>query len=322
MQDDTATRRSPLDAFDTRPYLRRPMKEVRKEHSAEPDQTLPHRSRLQPGDEALTHALSLVRHLRAHCPWDAKQTPRTLRPYLLEEAHEVADAIGGGDDDALREELGDLLLNVAFQLVLAEERGAFSTTDVVELLERKMVRRHPHIYGDAEGPPDWESIKAAERGVSVAGAPDGDPFTGVSRRLEPLSLAARMQERMAAFGFDWPDLVGPLECVRDEARELKEAVGEADLASIKIGDADAATEEEAGDLLFAAVNAVRRAGAHPANALLMAIEKFERRCRSMVELAQSRGMQDWRALGLDTLDALWDEVKVRERSDGGHPAGR
>lgn len=263
------------------------------------------------GDEALARALALVRFLRVRCPWDAKQTPQTLRPYLLEEAHEVADAIRAGDDGDLSGELGDLLLNVAFQIVLAEERGAFGAADVVEALEAKMEARHPHVYGDADAPPDWESLKAAERETA------GDPFDGVSAGLDPLSRAARVQERMAGFGFDWPDFAGPLEKVREETAELDHAAAE-DLsgspgpaAPPRIGEASPEVVEEVGDLLFAVVNASRWAGAHPANALLGAVEKFERRCRRMIELAESRGLE-WKGADLATLDAVWEEVKADE----------
>ena len=266
------------------------------------------RSRARSGDEALGRALALVRLLRDECPWDAKQTPRTLRPYLLEEAHEVADAVEAGDDSALETELGDLLLNVAFQIVLAEERGAFDSEDVAARLEAKMIARHPHVWGDADAPPDWEALKAAERdgGRPGAGRPRPDPFSGISPGLDPLSLAARVQERMAGIGFDWDALEGPLEKVREEAAELAAIAGSG--GKRRIGDADPAVEEEVGDLLFAAVNAARIAGAHPANALLSAIAKFEARCRAMIDLADRRGV-DWRTAGLETLDRLWDEVK-------------
>ena len=122
-----------------------------------------HMERSRPEDASLGRSLALVRYLRDHCEWDARQTPGSLRPYLLEEAHEVADAVLAGKDDDLRRELGDLLLNVAFQVVLAEERGAFDAAGVVAGMEDKMRERHPHVYGDAEEAPDWEQMKAAKR---------------------------------------------------------------------------------------------------------------------------------------------------------------
>lgn len=285
----------------------------------EPAETPPqHAVAADPADASLGRGLALVRFLRERCPWDARQTPRTLRPYLLEEAHEVADAVASGDDDALVGELGDLLLNVAFQIVLAEERGSFDAEDVVRALEAKMETRHPHVYGDAEEPPDWEELKAAERAGGAASDASGrrpgdggegpaDPFAGVSEGLDPLSRATRVQERMAAFGFDWADLAGPLAKVREEADELARV---APAAAARIGEASPDVEEEVGDLLFAAVNAARAAGTHPANALLGAIAKFERRSRAMIRLAESRGI-DWRTAGLEALDRLWDEVKER-----------
>ncbi len=268
-----------------------------------------HAVRAQAGDAALGRALALVRLLRERCPWDARQTPQSLRPYVLEEAHEVAEAIEAGDDGGLRDELGDLLLNVAFQIVLAEERGAFDAESVVEALESKMEARHPHVYGDAASPPDWEAMKARERAGDGDAGRDGDPFAGVAGGLDPLSRAARVQERMAGLGFDWDDLAGPLAKVREEAEELA-LVATAD-AGTRIGDASSAVEREAGDLLFAAVNAARRAGAHPANALQTAVRTFERRCRLMLAIARERGI-DAASADLETLDAIWDEVKAGE----------
>lgn len=265
----------------------------------------------QEADDTLGRALALVRLLRDRCPWDQKQTTQSLRPYLLEEAHEVAEAINVEDDASLKKELGDLLLNVAFQIILAEERGAFSTKDVIAALEEKMVARHPHVFGDSESPPDWEAMKAAERTSEAVlqnehGETGIEPFEGISVGLDPLSRAARVQERMAAFGFDWESVEGALAKVREEIVELQQ-VADTSLA-FDIGDASATVEEEAGDLLFAAANTARLAGAHPANALLVSISKFENRCRRMIELAEMRGI-DWETVGIKTLDQLWDEVK-------------
>jgi len=182
-----------------------------------------------------------------------------------------------------------------------------------------MVARHPHVYGDAEAPPDWETLKTAEREARAAahsnerGDESIDLFEGLPLGLDPLSRAARVQERMAGIGFDWDTLAGPLAKVREEADELAAEAGEA--GRRRIGEAGSRVEEEVGDLLFAAVNAARLAGAHPANALLMAIAKFESRCRAMIELAESRSI-DWRTAGLDRLDALWDDVKESKRMSG------
>jgi MazG family protein len=246
----------------------------------------------------LDRALALVQFLRAHCPWDAEQTPRSLQRYLLEEAHEVADAISAGDPDALRDELGDLLLNVAFQVVIAEEQGAFSREDVVAGLEQKMRRRHPHLYGGE--PEEWAAIKARERAARPAR--DG-LLDDLPSGTDPLLRAFQTQERAASVGFDWDDWRGAWEKVREETDEVKEAIG--------AGDADH-LEDELGDLLFAAVNLVRLAGAHPTAALGRANAKFARRFRGVEALARERGVKFGEA-SLAELDLLWDEVKRRER---------
>lgn len=259
----------------------------------------------EPG--VLDRSLALVRFLRARCPWDAAQTPRSLLPYLLEEAHEVADAVSDEDDASLPGELGDLLLNVAFQIVLAEERRAFGAETVVERLEAKMRRRHPHLYGEGEKEP-WESLKAKER-------EGGSVLEGLARGLDPLSRAHRMQERVAGVGFDWEDYRGAFGKVAEEleeVRELLERVGPAP-ARAEGGpmEVDPEVEEELGDLLFAVVNLVRLAGAHPMQALQRANAKFGRRFAALEELATERGVRMGEA-SLEELDGLWDEVKVRE----------
>src|SRR5690606_25321682 len=181
-------------------------------------------------------ALDLVRFLRERCPWDAAQTPLTLLPYLLEEAHEVADAVSAEDDAALPGELGDLLRNLAFQIVLAEAGGASDAEAVVSQLETTMRRRHPHLYGGGAEP--WEALKARERG-------DRPVLEGLSPRLDPLSRAHRIQERVSSVGFDWADARGAFEKVAEELEEVREALEAAEPAAL---------EEELGDLLFAVVN--------------------------------------------------------------------
>lgn len=247
----------------------------------------------------LDRALALVQFLRAHCPWDAEQTPRSLQRYLLEEAHEVAGAINAGDPAALRDELGDLLLNVAFQVVIAEEQGAFSREDVVAGLEQKMRRRHPHLYGGEHE--EWEAIKARER---AARPPAEGLLDDLPTGADPLLRAFQLQARAASVGFDWDDWRGPLDKVREEADEVKDA--------IEGGDADH-LEDELGDLLFAAVNLVRLAGAHPSAALGRANAKFTRRFAGVERLARERGVSLGHA-SLAELDVLWDEVKRRERT--------
>ena len=256
----------------------------------------------QPPEGVLDRALALVQFLRAHCPWDAKQTPRSLQRYLLEEAHEVADAINGGDPAALRDELGDLLLNVAFQVVIAEEQGAFTREEVVAGLEQKMRRRHPHLYGLGE-PEAWADIKARER----AARPEaGGILATVPSGMDPLLRAFTMQDRVAGWGFDWPDWRGAWDKVGEETAEVKEA--------LESGDTDH-LEDELGDLLFAVVNLVRLAGAHPTPALSRANAKFARRFGGVEDLARERGVTLGEA-SLEELDVLWDEVKRRERAGG------
>lgn len=255
----------------------------------------------EPPGGTLDQALALVEFLRSRCSWDAKQTPISLQPYLLEEAHEVADAVARGDDAGLRDELGDLLLNVAFQIVLAEERRAFSREDVVEGLAAKMRRRHPHIYGDGPAEP-WSVLKARERRKSRAetGILDGLP-TG----LDPLLRAHHVQIRVAEVGFDWADPEGAWAKVREEVEEVD--------AELIANDPDA-LELELGDLLFALVNVARLSGLHASRALARANAKFERRFATLEGFARARGVRLGSA-GLEELDRLWDDVKRAERSE-------
>lgn len=247
----------------------------------------------RPEPPRLDRALALIRFLRAHCSWDAAQTPQSLIPYLLEEAHEVAEAIGDGDDEALASELGDLLLNVAFQIVLAEERGAFDAETVVRGMEEKMRRRHPHLYGGEKE--SWEVLKARERAGKVAPS----LLSGVPRGLDPLSRAHRIQERVSAVGFDWADAKGAFEKVAEEVEEVRQALE---------AEPSPALGEELGDLLFAVVNLTRLAGAHALNALQRANRKFTARFEALERLAAERGVVLGEAT-LEELDALWEEVK-------------
>ncbi|MDP2497015.1 MAG: nucleoside triphosphate pyrophosphohydrolase [Candidatus Palauibacterales bacterium] len=277
------------------------------EHSAaRSDSALPdedHLRELRREDADFARVLPLVRHLRRHCPWDARQTPRSLRPYLLEEAGEVADAVAGGDDRELPGELGDLLLNVAFQVVLAEERGSFGATDVVRRLEQKMKDRHPHVYGDAEEPPPWEELKAREGAEGGESEATGDEERD-GRESGPLGAALRAQRRAAERNFDWPDVRGALAKVREEADEME-----------RLADAGADPDrvrEEVGDLLFAAVNAARLSAVDPDRALVEAVSKFRDRWGRVLELAADRGLEPEEAT-LEELDTLWDLVKDADR---------
>lgn len=247
----------------------------------------------------LDRALALAAFLRARCPWDAAQTPLSLQPYLLEEAHEAARAIAARDPAALRDELGDLLLNLAFQVVMAEEAGDFARDDVVRAVEQKMRRRHPHLYGEPHEP--WEAIKARER-AERGQAPS--ILDGVPAGADPLGRAYLVQARVAEFGFDWSDWRGAWDKVREEVGEVGVELATGDTAKL---------EDELGDLLFAVVNLVRLAGAHPTSVLSRANAKFERRFAGVEALAAERGVVFGRA-SLEELDVLWDEVKRRERA--------
>ena len=269
-----------------------------------------HSSRASAADATLGRSLALVRFLRERCPWDAKQTPESLLPYLLEEAHEVVDAVRKSDDAELPGELGDLLLNVAFQIVLAEERQAFEAEDVVTALEEKMRDRHPHVYGDADEAPDWEGLKAKQR----AAATDGhtEPFAGIAEGIEPLSRAIRVQERAAGVGFDWPDVSGAFEKLREEMDELEPLLAaDADAEELK-----ERLAEEAGDVLFSAVNVCRLAGLHPMTVLEDATDKFTDRFRRLAVRAQQEGVVIEQS-SLETLDRLWDAVKAEESPASG-----
>ncbi|MEX0912737.1 MAG: nucleoside triphosphate pyrophosphohydrolase [Gemmatimonadota bacterium] len=247
----------------------------------------------------LDRALDVVEFLRANCPWDAEQTHRSLRRYLLEETHEVVDAIDAGDDASLRDELGDLLLNVAFQIVIAEERGAFERDEVVTGLEDKMRRRHPHLHGG--DPASWDVVKARER--EARDAVDSSVLGDVHPGADPLSHAHRVQKRVATVGFDWPEAGGAWAKVREEVEEVREEFSSGDQQRL---------EEEIGDLLFAVVNFARLAGVHPTTALVRANQKFTRRFRRLEALAASRGVK-MGEVGLDALDQLWGDVKDEER---------
>ena len=248
-------------------------------------------------DSALARALALVRDLRARCPWDHTQTRATLRPYLVEEALELDQALRTDDPVALRDELGDLLLHLAFQIVIGEERGEFDAESVTHALEAKMWRRHPKLFGDSATPDHegWERVKQRERGAGSG------TLRGLPRSLPPLLMAFRLQERAAGVGFDWPDARGPMEKVKEEIAELEREAGTEKRERL---------EEELGDLLFAAVNLARKLAIDPRAALERANDKFKRRFEAVEQLAERRGVEIGRA-GLDELDKLWDEVKAQ-----------
>ena len=249
--------------------------------------------------DQLNRLLAIMARLRDPqdgCEWDVAQTFETIAPYTIEEAYEVADAIERADMEDLRGELGDLLLQVVFHARMAEEAGNFDFNDVAQSIADKMEARHPHIFGDEGGVMDgkrWEDIKAAER---VSGGADS-AMDGVAKALPALMRAQKLQKRAARDGFDWPDREGPAEKLAEEMAELREA-------------SEAERFEEAGDLLFAAVNLVRAYGVAPEDALKAANAKFERRYRAMEGMADG----EFAALDIDAQERLWQLVKEAERA--------
>jgi MazG family protein len=262
-------------------------------------------------NSALGRALAIVRDLRSRCPWDRAQTRESLRPYLVEEVLELDHALGEGDPALIRDELSDLLLHLAFHLVIGEERHEFSADEVAEGLEQKMRRRHPHLFdlGDAE---PWERIKRRER--------RGRTLAGIVPTLPALLMAFRLQERAASVGFDWPDASGPAAKVREELAEVEAELARRGIPRSRPATADPnlpgphasdALIQEIGDLLFAAVNLARKAGVEPSAALDRANRKFRDRFEAIERLAETRGLELDQA-GLEALDQLWDEVKAAE----------
>lgn len=253
----------------------------------------------------------LARTLRERCPWDVEQTHQSLVPYLIEETYELVDAIGGLDpddptsDEHLIEELGDLLYQIEFHATIAEQEGRFSIDDVTRGIHDKLVRRHPHVFGDVHGNivtaddtdtvlSNWEAIKRAEKGRTSV-------FDGIAGSLPSLSYAFQVQRKAAKVGFDWPSVEGALPKIAEEADELREA--------IEAGDRHDAVADELGDLLFAVVNVARHLRVDPEAALRAASQKFRSRFEQVERLASERDI-DLQTAGLDVLDSLWDEVKA------------
>jgi nucleoside triphosphate diphosphatase len=238
------------------------------------------------------------------CPWDREQNFATIAPYTIEEAYEVADAIERQDMAALKDELGDLLLQVVFHARMAEEAGLFAFDDVAQVIADKMERRHPHVFGDAEiasvaaQNEAWEAHKAAEREAKGEAA---SVVEGVAIALPALVRAAKISRRAARIGFDWPDADSVIDKIEEELDEIEDAID--DRAP------PAALEEEIGDLLFATANLARKLDIEPETALRRATAKFERRFRRVETLAAERGI----GRNLDALEALWQEVKAEEK---------
>lgn len=249
----------------------------------------------------LAEIMAKLRAPETGCPWDLEQDFATIAPYTIEEAYEVADAIERNDMDALKDELGDLLLQVVFHSQMAAERGLFDLQDVIDAISHKMIRRHPHVFADVEADTadavtgNWEAIKAIERQSKSA---DHSALADIAVSLPALLRAQKLQKRAARTGFDWPDIEGAIAKMEEEVIELREAKTSAE------------REDEAGDVLFAAVNICRLADVDAETALKSTNRKFERRFRAMEDIAGT----GFEVLNLDAKEALWKQVKSREKS--------
>jgi ATP diphosphatase len=259
-------------------------------------------------DHRIDELLAIMVRLRDPengCPWDIEQSFASIAPHTVEEAHEVADAIVRGDLSELKEELGDLLFQVVFHARMAEEQGAFDFGDVVQAINDKMLRRHPHVFGDEKiadadaQTANWEKIKAEER--AAKGQADTSALDGVPKGLGALKRAVKLQNKAGRVGFDWPTVEPIFEKLDEEVEELRQG--------IRLDDADN-IEEELGDVLFVLANLARKLGVDPDMALRRSNVKFERRFRAMEALAVERSL-DFASLELKEQDVLYHEVKNR-----------
>ncbi|HEY8425085.1 MAG TPA: nucleoside triphosphate pyrophosphohydrolase [Limnochordales bacterium] len=271
------------------------------------------------GIEALVRIMARLRAPDG-CPWDRRQTPESLRRYILEEAYEVCEAIESGDAEALREELGDLLLQVLFQAQIADEEGRFDLAGVERALREKLVRRHPHVFGEArvkdaaEVLQRWEAIKQEERrqerqrtGGGGKGEERPSLMAGVTTGLPSLAFAEAVQRRAASVGFEWPDIAGAGRKAMEEARELRQAWAEQDREAV---------HREMGDLLFALVNVARYMRVDPELALRDATRRFMARFRRIESLAEQAG-RSLSEMSLDEMDALWERAKAEGQGGSG-----
>ncbi|RKX42942.1 MAG: nucleoside triphosphate pyrophosphohydrolase [Thermotogae bacterium] len=245
--------------------------------------------------------VEIMRKLRSPqgCEWDRQQTHESLKPYIIEEAYELVEAIDERDAEKLKEELGDVLLQVLFHAHISAEENEFTITDVLKTLSDKLIRRHPHVFGNAKGYSyrQWERIKSEEKGKDTHSA-IGD----LNPALPSLSLARRVQENAAAVGFDWPSVSGALEKTKEEISELTEVMDVKEYRKI---------EEEVGDILFSIVNVARFLKVDPEIALRKATKKFIRRFQQVEKIVSEKNV-DLRDLSLEDLDTLWEEVKGGE----------
>jgi len=259
-----------------------------------------------PSTEQLLAIMQQLRNPNGGCPWDLEQNFSTIAPYTIEEAYEVADAIAKGDMTGLREELGDLLLQVVFHSQMAKEAGLFSFEDVAQSINEKMIRRHPHVFSDADirdaeaQTKNWETIKAEER----KGKEKTRVLDDVPTAVPALMRAQKLQSRAARVGFDWPDTRGVIAKIREELAEVEEALASGNAAH---------TQKEVGDLLFAVVNLARFTATDAETALRDANTKFTRRFEAVEDGVKQSG-KDWKATTLDEMEALWVAAKMTEKA--------
>lgn len=272
----------------------------------------PHRRKINDMEQT-TRLLQIMAQLRdpnGGCEWDLRQDFASIAPYTIEEAYEVADAIERGDDDDLLDELGDLLLQVAFHAQMAQEQGLFDFERVAAGIADKLVRRHPHVFAgvtfnsDEERHQAWEQIKQQERAGKPAKAADNSTLAGVTVGLPGLMRAEKLQRRAADVGFDWPQADPVFDKIAEELAEVREAVAAGDLAHIA---------EEIGDLQFAVVNLARHLKVEPEPAMQAANRKFERRFRAVEKTLSDRGVAVEDA-SLELMDEIWDQVKAAEKA--------
>ena len=276
-----------------------------------------------PDISRLLEIMAALRTPGSGCPWDLEQNFATIAPYTIEEAYEVADAIARGDLDDLRDELGDLLLQVVFHARMAEEQHAFSFGDVVEAISTKMIRRHPHVFADSDGqltPSDvkgaWERIKAEEKAERAARRPpevtQKSLLSDVKAGQPALTRAMELQRKASSVGFDWNDPRAVLHKIREEADEIEAALDQGDAAELAA---------ETGDLLFALVNLARHVGADPESALRGTNAKFERRF-GYIERALAAQGRSLEGASLAEMDALWNDAKKTEILPSSRPGAR
>lgn len=263
--------------------------------------------------EKFTELVKLIARLRAPggCPWDREQTHDSLKPMLLEEAYEVIEAIDDGNDDEFTGELGDLLLQVVFHSDIATEQQRFTISDVIERVSSKMIRRHPHVFGEdtastsGEVLRNWEAIKTAELAAKGKAPEEGSLLDSVSNKLPAVMEAFQMTTKVSRVDFDWPDVASVLEKLDEEVAELKEAVASPSPVHQEIAG-------EVGDLLFVAVNVARLLGIDPESALKASNRKFRRRFRYIEDRLREQGRQPADSDHIE-MDGLWDEAKAKEK---------